>query len=158
VRKGRVQVIHIKPNRVRYLITPADVVEKSRAYRAYLESSLQFYRQMRDYILEQFSALSTDWPRNGSGHPKWITFYSAGEVDEIGHFCLFETDLQLFGVVDATRRKPSFGLSLRSPGHLDGSTLVGEAFDRLVVMSFGNKRSERKCRRAGCPIKRVFRL
>jgi DNA-binding MarR family transcriptional regulator len=34
VRKGWVRVIHIKPNRVRYLITPAGIAEKTRMSRA----------------------------------------------------------------------------------------------------------------------------
>lgn len=139
VRKGWVRVIHIKPNRVRYLITPAGIAEKTRMSRAYFDSSVQFYKQTRDRIQQQFSALSTGWPNDGtSGLPKRVVFYGAGEVAEIGYICLVETDLQLVGVVDAARTKPFFGLSVCSPEHLDGLVLNGQSFDRLVVMSFGN--------------------
>ncbi|MBI3493205.1 MAG: winged helix-turn-helix transcriptional regulator [Acidobacteria bacterium] len=139
VRKGWVRVIHIKPNRVGYLITPAGIAEKTRMSRAYFESSLQFYKQTRDRIQQQFSALSADWPGDGAtGTPKRIVFYGAGEVAEIGYVCLAETDLQLVGVVDGTRTKRFFNLSVCSPEQVDGLVLNGQPFDRLVVMSFGN--------------------
>jgi hypothetical protein len=139
VHKGWVRVIQIKPNRVRYLITPAGIAEKTRMSRAYFDSSVQFYRQTRDRIQQQFSALSSSWPDEGDpGLPKRIVFYGAGEVAEIGYICLAETDLELVGVVDAARTRPFFGLSVCSPEHLDGLALNGQPFSQLVVMSFGN--------------------
>jgi len=139
VRKGWVRVIQIKPNRVRYLITPAGIAEKTRMSRAYFDSSVQFYRQTRDRIQQQFSALSSNWPDDGAtGLPKRIVFYGAGEVAEIGYICLVDTDLQLVGVVDAARTKPFFGLTVCPPEHLDGLALNGQPFNQLVVMSFGN--------------------
>jgi DNA-binding MarR family transcriptional regulator len=138
VRKGWVRVIRIRPNRVRYFITPAGIIEKTRMSRAYLESSVQFYRQTRDRIQQEFSTLSTNWPGNGAAPPKRIVFYGAGEVAEIGYICLGETDLQLVGVVDPARTKPFFGMNVSAPEHVDGLAVNGQPFDRLVVMSFGN--------------------
>jgi DNA-binding MarR family transcriptional regulator len=160
VRKGWVRVIHVKPNRVRYLITPAGIAEKSRMSRAYFEASVQFYRQTRDRIQQQFSVLSAGWPDDGtSGAPKRIVFYGAGEVAEIGYICLVETDLQLVGVVDAARTKPFFGLSVCSPEHLDGFALNGQPFGQLVVMSFGNSDALRADVLAlRVPLDRVFWL
>ena len=160
VSKGWVRVIQVKPNRVRYLVTPVGIVEKARMSRAYFNSSIQFYRQTRDRIQQQFSTLSYNWPDDGAtGHPKRIVFYGAGEVAEIGYICLAETDLRLVGVVDAVRTKPFFGLSVCSPEHLDGLALNGQPFNRLVVMSFGNidaLRAEAVARRV--PLDDVFWL
>jgi DNA-binding MarR family transcriptional regulator len=160
VRKGWVRVIHIKPNRVGYLITPAGIAEKTRMSRAYFESSLQFYRQTRDRIQQQFSDLSADWPGDVStGLPKRIVFYGAGEVAEIGYICLGETDLQLVGVVDATRTSPFFGAKVSAPALVDGLVLDGQPFDRLVVMSFGNTDALRtEILTLGVPLHRVFWL
>ncbi len=139
VRKGWVRIVQIKPNRVRYLITPAGIAEKTRMSRAYFDSSVQFYKQTRDRIQQQFSELSSNWPDEGrSGVSKRIVFYGAGEVAEIGYICLADTDLQLVGVVDTARTKPFFGLSVCPPDHLDGLALNGQPFKRLIVMSFGN--------------------
>jgi DNA-binding MarR family transcriptional regulator len=160
VRKGWVRVVNIEPNRVRYLITPAGIAEKTRMSRAYFESSVQFYRQARDRIQQQFSVLSTSWPADvAGGHRKRIVFYGGGEVAEIGYICLTETDLQLVGVVDAARTKPFFGLSVCSPAQLDGFILAGQPFDRLVVMSFGNTDALRlELLALRVPLNRVFWL
>ena len=137
VRKGWVRVIHIKPNRVSYLITPAGIAQKSRMSRAYFQASVHFYRQTRDRIQQQFAALSTGWPDAGTpGLRKRIVFYGAGEVAEIGYICLAKTDLQLVGVADVAPTRPFFGLSVCSPDHFSGLALKGQPFDRLVVMSF----------------------
>jgi len=139
VGQGWVHAKRITPNRVRYFLTPAGLVEKTRMSRAYLEHNVQFYRETRDRIQQQFSALSTDWPANGSPSPaKRVVFYGAGEVAEIGYVCLMETDLQLVGVVDPARTKPFFGMSVAGPANIDGLVLNGQPFDRLVVMSFSN--------------------
>jgi len=160
VRKGWVRVIQIKAHRVRYLITPAGIAEKARMSRVYFDSSVQFYRQTRDRIQQQFFVLSTNWPDDGAtGLPKRIVFYGAGEVAEIGYICLVETDLQLVGIVDAARTKPFFGLTVCRPEHLDVLALNGQPFNHLVVMSFGNTdalRAEILALRV--PIDRVFWL
>jgi len=139
VHKGWLRVIKIKPNRVHYLMTPAGSVEKARLSRAYFDSTVQSYRHARGRIQQQFSALSTSdataAPREG---PTRVVFYGAGEVAEIAYICLADTDLQLVGIVDATRTKPFFGLSVSAPEQLDGLALNGQPFDLLVFMSFGN--------------------
>lgn len=143
VRKGWIRVIHVRPNRLRYFLTPAGMAEKSRMSRAYLAASVQFYRQARDRIQLQFAALSANWPGNGAAAalPKRIVFYGADEVAEIGYVCLAETDLQLVGVVDAVRTKPFFGMRVCTPEQLDGAALNGQPFEQLVVMSLGNSKA-----------------
>jgi DNA-binding MarR family transcriptional regulator len=138
VRKGWVQVSNIKPNRVRYLITPTGIAEKTRLSREYFDSSLHFYRKTRTRIQGQFAALSRDWPTNGVVADKRIVFYGAGEEAEIGYVCLPETDLHLVGIVDPSRTSRFFNLTISPPSALDGLSLNGESFGRLVVMSFGN--------------------
>ena len=160
VRKGWVRVIRIKPNRVRYLITPAGIAEQTRRSRAYFDGSVQFYRQTRDRIQQEFSELSTTWPEDGATSPsKRIVFYGAGEVAEIGYVCLPETDLQLVGVVDPSRSKPFFGMSVSAPEHVDGLVLNGQPFDRLVVMSFGDPDAlQAEVLALRVPVDRVFWL
>ncbi len=137
VRKGWMRVTHISPNRVRYLITPAGIVEKSRMSRDYLEASVQFYREARDRVKQRFLELSTTWPtESGPSRDKRIVFLGANEVAEISYVCLAETDLVLVGVVDGTRTEPFFGRPVCDVGQLRGGTMAGLPYDRLVVMSF----------------------
>jgi hypothetical protein len=142
VRKGWVRVIHVKPNRVRYLITPAGLAEKARMTRAYLENAITFYADARDRIRTSLGTLSSEWQdhrANGSNpSEKRIVFLGAGDVAEIGYVCLQETDLRLVGVVDDERNRPFFGLTVHPSSLLTPHGLAGECFDRLVVMSFGD--------------------
>lgn len=158
VRKGWVRVIQIKPNRVRYLITPTGIAEKTRMSRAYFDGSVQFYRQTRDCIQRRFSDLSASWPEAASTR-KRIAFYGAGEVAEIGYVCLSETDLQLIGVVDAARSRPFFGHQVFPTCDPGGLTIGGEPFDRLVVMAFGEvERLRAETLALDLPADRVFWL
>ena len=133
VAKGWVKVVHIRPNRVRYLLTPAGLAAKARLTREYLQGTMQFYAEARERVRERFGELSAELDARGS--LKRIVFYGAGEIAEIGYVSLQETDLTLVGVVDGTRTKPFFGLPVHTPERLKSEALDG-AFDRLVIMCF----------------------
>jgi len=156
VRKGCVRVNNIKPNRVRYCITPTGLAEKARMSRAYFERSVDFYSQTRDRIRERFMSLSSQWVApEGAG--KRIAFYGAGEVAEIGYICLAETDLHLVGVIDPVRRRPFFGLEVSAPEDVTGLQLGGQSFQWLAVMSFGDVDTLRdEIRAMGFRTDRVF--
>jgi DNA-binding MarR family transcriptional regulator len=151
VAKGWVKVAHIRPNRVRYLLTPAGIAAKARLTREYLESSLLFYAEARERIRERFGELSLEL--DTASRTKRIVFLGAGEIAEIGYVSLQETDLKLVGVIDATRVKPFFGLPVQQP---DPSSLGGQPFDRLVVMSFEKRKTRAALDKLGLPPERVF--
>ena len=48
LKKGYVKVTRLQGRRVRYLITPEGIAEKSRLTVRYLQSSMQLYRQVRE--------------------------------------------------------------------------------------------------------------
>jgi hypothetical protein len=138
VRKGWVRIIHIRPNRVAYLITPAGLTEKAKMSRDYLAYSVRFYADARDRIRGRFQELSDTWPA-GDGAGKRIVFFGAGEVAEIGYVCIHSTDLQLVGIVDADERRRFFGMDVHPASALRNRMLGDIPFDRLVVMSFGDR-------------------
>lgn len=159
IRKGWVRVIHVKSNRVMYLITPAGIAEKARMTRAYLAQTTRFYAEARDRIRDRFAVLSTEWPAgNGGPRAKPIAFFGAGEVAEIGYVCLQETDLSLVAVVDDTRVTPFFGLPVRPSSALaNGWDRDDVRFERLVVMSFDEVSGIReRLDRAGVSPQHVF--
>ena len=138
VHRGFIRIIHVKPNRVRYLLTPAGIAEKARMSREILEHNVRFYKQARDRIRQSFERLSAECAGDpSSGAEKRIVFYGAGEVAEIGYICLQGTDLHLVGVVDE-RAQEFFGVPVHPSGGLHGQRLDDQPFDRLVVMSFGD--------------------
>jgi len=136
VHKGWVRIIRIKPNRVRYLLTPTGMAEKARMSRAALQNSIRFYVEARDRIRERFARLSRELPGDGPA-AKRIVFYGSGEVAEVGYVCLQGTDLQLVGVVDDQGRERFFDVPVYDPALLHATDINGRPFGRLVVMSFG---------------------
>jgi DNA-binding MarR family transcriptional regulator len=154
VAKGWVKVVHIRRNRVRYLVTPAGLAEKARLTREYLDGTLQFYTEARERVRDRFRELSAQL--DALGLPKRIVFYGAGEIAEIGYVSLQETDLELVAVVDHARTKPFFGLPVHAPECLRQTTLDGRPFERLVVMSFGTDGIVTQLGEMGIDSDRVF--
>lgn len=139
VRQGWVRMIHVRPNRVSYLLTPRGLTEKARMSREYLAYSVRFYKEARDRIGEHFERLSCEWPGAGTKTDKRIVFYGAGEVAEIGYVCVQSTDLKLVGVVDSGPGRRFFGMDVQPAAALCGRRLGDMPFERLVVMSFGER-------------------
>jgi DNA-binding MarR family transcriptional regulator len=133
VRKGWVRISRIRPNRVRYFLTPAGVAEKARLSRLYLQNAITFYVRARDRIRESLG--------NAGGPSTRIVFYGTGEIAEIAYVCLQETALELVGVVEVAGQRKGrqfFGVPVYSFDGVHDGLLNGTAFDRLVVTSFAN--------------------
>lgn len=158
-RKGWIRMVHIRPNRVSYLLTPAGIAEKARMTRAYLHDAMRFYAEARDRIRDRFSQLSTTWPFNGEGGgEKRIVFFGAGEVAEIGYLCLKDTDLRLVGVVDDECQR-FFDVPVFSRRQLKPDGVGGQPYDCVVVMSFADDAKTRKrLEKRGLPTERVIWL
>lgn len=155
VRKGWVRMVHIKPNRVRYLLTPAGLAEKARMSRDSLNYSVRFYAEACDRIRSRFATLSTEW-RDRDGD-KRVVFFGTGEVAEIGYICLQETDLRLVGVIDDQGKSRFFGLPVWPAASLREGAVDGVPFGRVIVVSFGNAEAiDAQLVGAGIPADRVF--
>lgn len=159
---GWVRMVRVRPNRVRYFLTPAGIAEKARMSRNYLQYSVRFYGEARDRIRDRFATLSAEWPPDNSDDhrgpsPKRIVFFGTSEVAEIGYICLQETDLQLVGVIDDRSRRRFFGIPVHSEVDLTPDGINGQPFGRLVVMSFTEADSIlRTLDQVGFPKHRVF--
>lgn len=157
-RKGLIEIIKVKPNRVRYVITPAGVAEKARMTRAYLDYSLRFYAEARERLQHSFARLSAEWPPS-EGADKAIVFYGAGEIAEIGYVCLQDSDLKLVGVADDERRRPFFGLPVHPAEQLGPERLAGIPYGRVLVMSLRDSDVKRAMlEERGCPADRIYTL
>ena len=153
--QGLIRLVHIRPNRVLYLITPSGIAEKARMTVAYVSRNVQSYRDTRDRIRSRFTAISLECDADGTGR-KDIVFYGADEVAEIGYVCLQDTDLKLVGVVDRVGERTFFGLPVGLSASLNGLTLDRRPFDRLIVMSFARADAiVADLRAAGVPADRV---
>lgn len=136
VRRGWVRVVRIRPNRVKYLLTPAGIAEKARMSRLFLQDSVKFYANARQRVGASLAALSATWPEGTSD--KRIVLYGSGEVAEIAYVCLQETDLHLVGVA-GDRVGQFFGLTIQPCNTLNAIGLGAVPFDKLIVTSFENQ-------------------
>jgi DNA-binding MarR family transcriptional regulator len=93
VQKGYFKITTIPPNRVKYLLTPKGIAEKSRLTFDYLQYSLRFYNKIKTLLLNIYKELE-------SLQVKSIAFYGVGEVAELAYLFLQQTNIKLVGVVD----------------------------------------------------------
>jgi hypothetical protein len=137
-RNGLVRLRRIKPNRVRYLITPAGIAEKARLSHKYLRDSMTFYAEARRRIQTSFAMLADG--RTGATDHIRVVFWGAGELAEIGYVCLQDSGLRLVGVVDDARvGQRFFGHPVRTSSSLVGDSLDGEVFDTIIVISLDDE-------------------
>ena len=132
-KKGYIKVVSIQRNRIRYLITPQGIAEKSRLTYEYMQYSLQLYRQACAVLRGRFRALAEQGRKR-------LVFYGMGEAAELAYLCVREVDLDLVGVVDAERA----GKRLLDHTVLDPSVLPGLKYDCVVIISFGDAEAPRR--------------
>ncbi|MBU1182212.1 MAG: winged helix-turn-helix transcriptional regulator, partial [Proteobacteria bacterium] len=121
VRKGYLKTKSIQSNRVKYLLTPRGVAEKTRLTYAYIQYSYHFYKDARLKLQRLFSELSEQ-------NVKRIVFYGATDLAEIAYLSLQETPIQLVGIFDADKTGSSFlGLKIEHPVRLSEFS-----YDRLL--------------------------
>ncbi len=122
IKKGYVKVVNIKPNRLRYELTPKGIAHKSFLTFKYIQNSYRFYREVWDRIEGAFRLLMEEGCRD-------VVFYGAGEVAEIAYQVLKGTPLRLAGVVDGKKAGERFlGRDVLPP-----DALREMAFDRLII-------------------------
>jgi DNA-binding MarR family transcriptional regulator len=93
VRKGYVKVVNVQSNRLRYLLTPRGVAEKTRLTYEFMEYSLQLYRGARLRVREVLAPLS------GSRSAR-VAIYGTGEAAELAYLCLRELGIEPVYVFD----------------------------------------------------------
>jgi Mn-dependent DtxR family transcriptional regulator len=157
VSKGYVKVTTIPRNRVKYLLTPAGLAEKTRVSKAYLDNTVRLYTETRERIRESLERVSADLATRGLD--KRIVFYGAGEVAEIAFISLQRTDLQLVGIVDDRIDGCFFGMPVHRLDNLADGTLLGERFAQLGIMSIRKAdQMSAKLEAIGFPSSRIFTL
>lgn len=125
--KGFIRIINVRPNRLRYLLTPKGIAEKTRLAYTYLSRTFERYREARQSLREALRPLA----ENGL---KRIAFYGIGEAAEVAYVCLKETGVDLDSVFDAASGDWFLGLPVRGL-----EELVPNNFDRIVITFFNTQ-------------------
>ena len=92
-RKGYIKITTIPSHRVRYLLTPQGLAEKSRLTYLYMQYSLSHYRDMRARLREVFEQAEHN-------RVKRVVIYGTGELAEMAYLSLREMHMVLVGFVD----------------------------------------------------------
>jgi DNA-binding MarR family transcriptional regulator len=122
--KGFIRVINIRANRLRYLLTPKGITEKSRLTYSYMCRTFERYREARQSLQVALHSLTED------GH-KRIAFYGTGEAAEVAYLCLKEVGLDLAAVFESEDGEKFLGLPIQRLEELSPNE-----FDQVVVTSF----------------------
>lgn len=117
VQKGYFKITTIPPTRVKYLLTPKGIAEKSRLAFEYLQYSLGFYNEIKTLLLNIYKELE-------SLHAQRIVFYGAGEVAELAYLFLQQTNIELVAVIDDNQEgKTFFGFDILKTERLGESNI-----------------------------------
>jgi DNA-binding Lrp family transcriptional regulator len=95
-RKGYIKITTIPRHRIKYLLTPSGMAEKSRLTYLYMQYSLSYYRDMR----QRLKVVLRELAKAGA---KRIVIYGTGELAELAYLSLREMDLTLVGFVDGNQ-------------------------------------------------------
>ena len=127
VKKGYFKINNIPKNRVRYILTPKGVAEKTQLTYQYIQYSYQFYREARKKLSNLFNDLESQGVRR-------IILYGANDFSEIAYLSIQETPIAMVAVADDEKIGEKF-LGNRVIG---SSTLDSLSFDRILISSMNS--------------------
>ena len=124
IRKGYIKCVNVRANRVRYLITPKGIAEKTRLTFEFMEYSLAVFREGRNHLKMMLK------PHVAGGASR-IAIYGIGEAAELAYLCLREFGLEPVAVFDGEAAGVFFAIPVRP--RAECATV---AFDALIVATF----------------------
>jgi DNA-binding MarR family transcriptional regulator len=101
VKKGYCKVTSLPRNRIKYILTPAGAMEKTRLTYEYISISYQYFKQARTRLQDFYAELEIEGTRR-------VVFYGAGELAEVAFLSMKGTKIQLIDVVDPSRAGEPF--------------------------------------------------
>jgi len=145
--KGYIKITTIPRNRIRYLLTPQGLTEKSRLTYQYMQHSLSHYRDMRTRLKEMMSTF------DGS-HGQRVVIYGTSELAELAYLSLREMNIDCVGFIDGSSRESFLSCPVSSP---DG--IAGWQFDWVLIADLEHAAAcEEQLVQSGVPREKVLRL
>jgi len=125
--KGYFKISTIPKKRVKYIITPKGIAEKSRLTCEYIKFSYQFYSVARQELREIYALLEME-------RAFQIVLYGVTDFTEIAYISCQGTRIEAKAVVDSEKAgQRFFELWIRNP-----DVLKQIVFDRILVTDFNN--------------------
>jgi DNA-binding Lrp family transcriptional regulator len=130
-RKGFIKCVNMRANRVRYLITPTGIAEKTRLTYEFMEYSLQLYRESRNHLRVMLE------PCAASPRIK-VAIFGTGEAAELAYLCLKELGVEPVAVFETQGGSKLFDMPVRPIG--DHATVP---FDTMIVATLEDPAKQR---------------
>jgi ribosomal protein S25 len=124
VRKGYVKCVNVRSNRLRYILTPKGITERTRLTYEFMEYSLFLYRTVRHHLRTVLEPCVLDNRRR-------VAVYGSGEAAELAFLSIAELGLELVAVFDGGGADRFLGQPVR---RIEDHAEV--AFDLLLIASF----------------------
>lgn len=124
IQKGFFKLKTIPKNRVKYILTPKGMYEKTRLTYRYLTYSMEFYKESREKIRSIYDLLFEQGLKK-------IYLLGAGELAEIALISLQESKLELAGIIDNEKA----GGELLGKPIMDCSCLKSITSDETVMIT-----------------------
>ncbi len=148
VNKGYFKVKTLPRNRVKYLLTPKGLAQKSRLTVEYLKYSVNFYKEIKSLLVSRFKEME----ENGIQR---LLFFGCGEVAELAFLYLQLTGIKLVGVLDNDPDGESFfGYRIWKVNSLKSGDWDAVLITRLDDVDKGIE----TLRDAGVPWKKIFTI
>lgn len=101
VKKGYCKVTTVPKNRVKYMLTPAGAMEKTRLTYEYISSSYHYFKAAKNRVEDLYSDLHSEGATR-------VIFYGAGELADIAFLSMAGTGVWLIDVVDPKKEGEMF--------------------------------------------------
>jgi DNA-binding Lrp family transcriptional regulator len=131
-RKGYIKVTTIPQNRIRYLLTPQGLAEKSRLTYQYMQYSITHYRDMRTRLRDALTVAIKEGVTR-------VVIYGTGELAEMAYLSLQELNLTLVGFVDDRRQDRFLSYPVCAP-----NLVGGWEFDAVLLTDLENGEKHRE--------------
>lgn len=134
IKKGYFKAKTLPRNRVIYILTSKGIAEKNKLTVEYLRYSVNFYKEIKDLLINKFRAMESDRITH-------ILFFGAEEVADLAYLYLQSTSLQLVGIIDDRQYEDDFF------GHkvLDLDRLNQQDWDAVLVTRIDDIERDIKC-------------
>ncbi len=127
-KKGHIKIKTLPRNRIKYIITPQGFSEKVRLTYAYMNHSINYFREVRSNIEKTYAKMRAD-------DVKTILLWGDGEIAELCYICTRGLPLKIVGLVSEEKvEKGFFGHHVFSVDDIDDLE-----YDAVLVSSIDEK-------------------
>jgi DNA-binding MarR family transcriptional regulator len=143
--KGFFKLTNIPKNRIKYILTPKGIAEKTRLTYEYIQFSYRFYKDARMRLQKLFQ----DFRKNDDNR---VVFFGAGDVAEIAYLSLQETSITLVAVADDVKAgEKFFNIVIETPDAISSKT-----FDKILITSDNSSENVlQKLKQMGIPQSKI---